>query len=123
MKKITVLCFILLVTIVGYSQEKQIDQSKSFENVLLAIKTDSILLFKKSFSRTVNKNIDDNDFWNTKFNEVKKLFQKKLGDYNLNLFTYHFIDYYDKLVVYYNKEEVFDIDIIYEDGLWKLLLK
>ena len=93
MKKVIILCTILSISVFGHSQEKHIDQSDSFENVLLAIKSDSILLFKKLFSKTVKKVMDDIDFWSAKFSEGKKLFQKKLGDYSLNLFTYRFIDY------------------------------
>ena len=108
------------------AQKKHIDQSEPFENVLLAMKTDSISLFKSVFSKSIKNDDDDDDDddddenWKAKLNEGQEKFKEKFGDYKIKSFSYVFNEQDMLLIVYFKKKKISGIRVIKENGVWKL---
>lgn len=119
MKIILSVLLIVLSSFGLLSQQKHIEQSTPFENVLLSLKTDSASLFMNSFSKEIRKGETDLKIWLSRLNEGKEKFKKRMGDYIISEFSYKYEEEESVLVVFYKNEELLEMAVIYEDG-WKL---
>ena len=120
MKKI-ILTFIIISLSIGlFAQKKHIRQSTPFENVLLAMQTDSAQLYRNTFSFEIINGETDTKVWKERVSEGKEKFWERFGQYKLSDFKYGFDKKESKLIIYFKEEEQFRIKIIKEKKKWKL---
>jgi chromosome segregation ATPase len=102
------------------AQNKHIDQSTPFENVLISMKSDQINLFISSFSERVVDRLSNKKTWVSRFNKGKERFAKRYGHYKVTDFSYGFESTDSKLIIYYNGIIIAEMSVIKENGGWKL---
>jgi len=102
------------------AQNKHIDQSTPFENVLISMKSDQINLFISSFSERVVDGLSNKKIWMSRFNKGKERFAKRYGHYKVTDFSYGFESTDSKLIIYYNGIIIAEMSVIKENGGWKL---
>ena len=102
------------------AQNKHIDQSTPFENVLISMKSDKINLFISSFSERVVDGLSNKKTWVSRFNKGKERFAKRYGHYKVTDFSYGFESTDSKLIIYYNGIIIAEMSVIKENGGWKL---
>ena len=102
------------------AQKKHIKQSKPFENLLQAMKSDSTDLFINSFSENIVNGKTDSEVWCKRLQEGKAKFKKEFGDFQLNDFAYKYDKKESKLVIFFKGKEEIRLKVIKEKGAWKL---
>ncbi|XLS30390.1 hypothetical protein ACJD0Z_06085 [Flavobacteriaceae bacterium M23B6Z8] len=103
-----------------HGQQESIEQSKPFINVLIALENDAVELFKNSFSKEINDSKDATSTWEERLKEGEEKFSERFGDYDLQDFTFTFIDSTSQLQVWFQKKEAFKIRVVKEGNEWKL---
>jgi hypothetical protein len=101
-------------------QNKHIEQSTPFENILISLKTDSTKIFRDAFSKRIIAGDTSLEKWEGRLSEAKEKLGQRFGDYNLADFTYSFNTGESELVVYWKSEEVIKMNVVKEDNDWKL---
>lgn len=102
------------------SQSTHLEQSIPIEDVFLAMKTDSGMLFMNSFSKRIINGETDEGVWLSRLDEGKSKFEVRFGSYELSDFTYDFDKETSKLVVFFVGKEVFRMTVVKEKMVWKL---
>lgn len=97
-----------------------ITQSTPFENILLAMKTDSIPLFLSAFSNRIIDGENDKLVWKKRLNEGKEKFRIQFDNFQLKDFTFEYDEKESKLIIYFKGKEVMRMKVIKEDEKWKL---
>lgn len=120
MKLILTIAFIAINSMTLLAQNDHIEQSTPFENILNAMKSDSISLFIKSFSNRIIDGEYDKNIWASRLNEGKEKFAERFGAFELNDFSYAYEKEKSKLIIFFKGEEQFRIRVIQEDDVWKL---
>lgn len=111
---------ILLIMIMACSKKPNIAQAVPFENLVIAIKTDSTSLFSKSFSLRVHNENNDTLNWNERMFAAKEVFKSEYTELNTDDFTYEFDNKYSKLIVKHKMNDPFKLKVVFENGEWKL---
>lgn len=120
MKQLLTITFFAISSHCLFAQSDHIEQSTPFENVLLALKTDSVDLFVDSFSDRIIDGENDELVWISRLNEVKEKFKERFGSYERSDFSYDYEEEKSKLIIYYKSEEQIGLRVIKEGGVWKL---
>ena len=102
------------------AQNKHIDQSTPFENVLISMKSDQINLFISSFSDRVVDGLSNKKTWVSRFNKGKQRFKKRYGHFKVTDFSYGFESTDSKLIIYHKGIIIAEMSVIKENGGWKL---
>lgn len=120
MKLLYILVFISILSTHLMAQQNHIAQSTPFENVIVALNTDSVALFMNTYSKGIIAGEDDLKIWQDRLNTGKERLEKRFGDFQLSDFTYDFEREESKLIIYFKGEEQMRMGVIKEDGAWKL---
>ena len=116
----TVTAILILISLIGFTQERHIEQSQPFENILLALKTDSVPLFIESFSKRIIEDKKEKMSWENRLDSGKGKFQERFGDYELTDFTYEFQKGNLMLIIYFKGEMTIEMPIVKENRKWRL---
>ena len=100
----------------GQSELKE----KPFQDIIVAMKNNSVELFKNSFSRKVINSESDISNWDNNFKEAKKKFNKKFGVLDTQDFSYQYDSAESKLIILFKGKEEVRMRITEENGVWKL---
>jgi hypothetical protein len=95
-------------------------QATPVENILVALKSDSVILFMNAFSKELDSVTLPLSKWKERLNEGKRKFKRRYGDYEIKDFSYNYIDSTGQLQVFFKNKESFKILVIEEDNAWKL---
>ncbi len=94
-------------------------QAEAFENILSAIKNNDVNQFKLAYSQKMQTNIDDK-VWRKNLLDAKLNINAKFAEIITENFTYKFNKNESKLGVFYKNRLVVWLDVILENGHWKL---
>ena len=120
MKNSLLIIFLSIISYTVQAQKSHIPQSVPFEDILIALQTDSIPLFKGAFNEIVTANVKGEAEWKDNFQEAKGKFKDRFKSYRLEDFTYKYNKEDAKLVVFYKNSEAFQISVIKKGSQWKL---
>ncbi len=120
MKKFFVIALIVTSSFASFAQSTHIEQSTPFENVLQALKSDSVDLFMNSFSLQIIDGNKDKELWLTRLNQGKEKFKQRFGVFQPSDFLYKYDKAESKLIVIFKGKEQFRISVIKEGNTWKL---
>jgi hypothetical protein len=110
---------ILLVLCVNVQAKDTIKQSIPFMNMLKAAESSDIKKFKSAYSKRIREDKEQSD-WKKNVSEAKKNIKKIFGDIKDDNFTFKFDKDKSKLEVLFKGKSACLIDVIQEDGKWKL---
>ncbi|MFC6269533.1 hypothetical protein [Frigoriflavimonas asaccharolytica] len=123
MKTILTFVFIIICSTKLFSQELHIKQSAAFEDILLAVKTDSISLFKNSFGKDISEEImtgKGENIWVEGFNAYKDLLKKDFSDFQISDFSYIYDEKRSTIKIFYKGKKYGSMEVIEEEDKWKL---
>lgn len=103
-----------------YAQQTQPEQATPFKNVITAFKTDSVALFINAFSKGLDSIKVPLAQWKTRLQEGKRKFKRRFGAYNMDDFSFKFINTTTQLQVFFKDQESFKIRVQKEGNEWKL---
>ncbi|WP_340202744.1 hypothetical protein [Ascidiimonas sp. W6] len=103
-----------------YAQQTIPIQAKPLENILISFKSDSVALFANSFSKEIDSEEIKQSKWKERLNEGKEKFKKRFGDYQIQDFSFKYVDSTSQLQVFFRNKEAFKVLVIEEDSHWKL---
>lgn len=121
MKKTIITLVICFLQLAGYTQNSHPAQAVPFKKVLLAFKSDSVALFTGAFSKELDSVEIPLERWKERLNEGKRKFKRRYGNYELEDFTFKYIDSSGELQVFFRSKESFKIRVVKEDEEWKLI--
>ncbi len=120
MKLITLISLILISCHSVSAQRNHLKQSAPFENILIAMETDSVNLFIQAFSSAVVNGNYSKELWSARLNEGKDKFEARYGIFQSSDFSYKYKRKKSKLIIFFKGEEEISMRVIKEKGVWKL---
>ena len=120
MKNSLLIIFLSVISYTAQAQKSHIPQSVPFEDILIALQTDSIPLFKGAFHEKVTADVKDEAEWQENFQEAQAKFKEGFKNYRLEDFTYKYNKEDSKLMVFFKNKKAFQISVIKKGSQWKL---
>jgi hypothetical protein len=120
MKSIALIAVLILSIHLVCAQKAHIKQSTPFENVLLALETDSVDLFMNAFSTDIIKGEFDLDEWASRLSSGQKKFSARFQDWKRDEFDFAFDKADSRLIIYFRGEESLRMWVVKEKRQWKL---
>lgn len=115
-----ILNLLLLILVIGCSNNPIIPQAEPFENLLVSINKNSAILFKKSFSERVHNEDNDSLTWNERLEIAKSRMEMKFGELNPKDFSFEFDEKESMLIITQKTNNPFRMKVVLENGDWKL---
>jgi hypothetical protein len=124
--RIAILCFAVFATFLsvatpGAQHVKSPPEAAPVIAVLKAVKHSDVKAFKNAYSQRIREDKSQGD-WNKNLKEAQDNLKKIYGDYRLGDFTFTFDGDKDmgKVSFTHKNGKQLDLDVIKEDGKWKV---
>jgi hypothetical protein len=114
-----ILNLLVLILLIGCSNNSIIPQAEPFESILISVKNNSTKKFKNSFTERIHNENNDTLTWNERLKVTESKMKQEFGELNPNDFSYDFDKKKSQLIIKHKTNEPFRMKIIKENGNWK----